>query len=198
MKKLFIFLVAFGFFLEGGGTVKAATTYHLTCADFPILEGVSCASDTLTWADNTGADVRSTGYFGIGTWYVSYTVTGGNGKPMWYAFYHLGNSTDTNTSTGSVTSELLVSDKVTGELYLNSTVGLSSPFFTGDISNICVTDTAGDCEPPPPPPASWEPDGAFQYSTTTQVIDNPAQDIFMGFVGFFFSMWFMIWLFRRT
>jgi len=45
------------------------------------------------------------------------------------------------------------------------------------------------------PPPSIIPD--FSYSTTTQVIDSPTVDIFLGYIAFYATMLGIIWIFRR-
>jgi len=54
------------------------------------------------------------------------------------------------------------------------------------------TIVSGDCITPTPTET-----GEFHYSTTTTVIDNPTQDIAIGIGIFLWTMYFVIWLFRR-
>lgn len=69
-----------------------------------------------------------------------------------------------------------------------------------DWSNVVITATS--CAAPPP--TQQEFSNIFYHATTSAsttllaIIDYPNADVFMGFMVFAWSMWFIIWLFRRN
>jgi len=106
-----------------------------------------------------------------------------------------------NTFTGSITDQL-VPFSGSGSAGLDLTNNSNS--FSGTISNICVSDTAGQCATPTPSPA---PQNRFNNifgnatssasaSTTLSIIDIPNLDLFMGYLTFFSVVVFVVWIFK--
>lgn len=166
-----------------------AFSHSYVCSDFSnIFGGAGCIAGVISLPPGGGAvdypvQIDLLPY---GTVYVSFDYAGtGTGVATCTGLNVDCADSITFSGTGSVTNQALTAD--TG----NPSDGLyfkGNGSFTGSISNIVVTDSAS----PPVPKLS------FAYSTTTLVIDSPTQDIFMGWITFFFAFWLVIWLFRRT
>jgi len=175
----FIFSCAFAFVPL---PALAATTYHYTCLDW--TEGTAtCSSDTLSFSGPQNA-VDGTPHFNLtaGTWYFSANTT------LTGTWGFTGVNDDFNIVEGNQVDTPFVS-VLGGGLDITNNVG---DVTDGTVYNICVSDVSGACEGVPPTPT-----GSGQtFSTTTQLVDNPTQDFDVGYIMFFASMCFIIWLFK--
>jgi len=166
-----------------------ALSQNITCADLPN-GAAPCTGSTITFAAanqdkfNSGAGIQ----IAEGTTlYVSLEHVGtGDGE-----FFIAGNSVDGSTH-GAISGSGSVVDfpvdvptgNVWNTLYLRD---LGS--FSGTVSEICVTDTPGECGGTPPSPGTG--------STTVMVVQNAAEQMFDAMILFLASMAFMVWLMRK-
>lgn len=181
IKKILIFLP---FFLPS--FAFAATTHHFDCTDIASTDASVSCTDGVWTASAPGSAVWSTGGYEVpaGTNYVSAVVS--NASHFQLSCY----DGSANPCTG-----ISLSDGENFDVSMNfdSTAGLYI-FGNGGggwtVSDLCVTDTLGDCgSAPPPMPTSTV--------ASTTVMNNPNQDFFNGIVAFFAMFYGMIWLFRK-
>jgi len=180
---LAVCLFALGFASLGTPSrALAATTYHLTCADFTLYSGATCSSDVVGVTGSGDLAITSLP-FTSATWYGSWTATAGNYR---YACASNGTCGDNHVS-GSFVAQPMAFAVTPGFSFLGDGSAVS-------ISDICVTDTAGDCEtgPPPAPPT---PSIDFAHASTT-IIADPNRDFFFGLLLFLFGFIIIIWLFK--
>jgi len=170
----------------------AATTHHYTCAELSITAGSpTCSADAWTFANTevqTVDDISGVALDLQGvTWYVSWTQTGGQEIRYLCDNYPTSCTFNGHSATFTAQSWAVSAGTPTGFIITNNVGG--GVYHSGVVSNVCVTDTSGDCEA--------TPSGGTTASTTYMFVDNPPQDIFNGLVLFITSFWGIIWFFRK-
>jgi len=164
--------------------VFAATTYHLTCADFSLGGGATCSSDILS-VNSSGSIATLSITFTTATWYGSWGATAGN-----YRYACIDGTSCGDNHVAGTKVDLPISFTTATQFAF---IGDSSPV---DLSAICLSDVSGDCEagPPPPPPT---PIIDFGNASTT-IIADPNRDFFYGILIFFLSTWLVIYIFKKN
>jgi len=174
--------------LAGAPRVFAVTTYHYTCADFSTQVGVSCTGSTATFTnagDQYAQDDGQTYAIGTGTWYLTVTVSGYSGSGSFRSCLtgQCGGSTLTFTTTQSDTS---FTASGTGYLALENTSS-GAPFAGGVLTDICVSDTVGQCTPAPPPAPA---------GVATSSVDQTQRNVWQAWWVFFGMFCVVLWLGR--
>jgi len=179
----------------------AATTHHYVCADFTTGGDVTCVSDVLDSASNGSAYDAGGTALDLATsplWYLSGTFVG-DGTFEIHCTDDVGNTSCTSlypSGTSVYTDEPFpISNSPTySGLYLQ---GHGSGWTA---SEICITDTPGDCggTPPTPTPPATSTTPCESVSSTTQctLIFNPNQDYFNGLALFLYGFTIILWLFK--
>jgi len=169
----------------------ASTSHTFVCGELTNPDGASCSSGSWSKASAFSVyDVSGLIYpMSTGTYYATFTVANGSGNVFNLTCTN-GTCGSTAYSNGSYTDEpIVVSAATSGGIYFN---GVSGGYLVGDI---CITDTIGGCAGGGGGGTPSTGDG--ELATTTQLVANPTQDLFNGFVLFNFSFWGIIWFFRK-
>lgn len=199
-KFLLKLVFAFALVVVPGG-IAWATTYTYGCADLTSGDSPSCTGGAWTKASAFSLlKADDTKPFAVGTWYLSATVEG-SGTPFRATCYeYTGAICNTYTA-------LSAGDVVDAPITINS-VGSLGLYLWGQtstnpgISEICVTDTPGDCqEAPEAPPASVFDDlfgsATSSASSTISIVFDPNRDMFNLFFLFLSGFFGMYWLFSK-
>jgi len=190
---LFLFVCSVSLLPTG---VFAATTHHYTCDDF--ISGInppSCSANVFTFAGDSGYRDSPAAVFNLtaGTWYLNFTYSG------------TGNFNVNGFATGDADHTGSEIDYVVTTLFFTRIEIWDHTSFVGTISNVCVTDTPGDCASGGGGGGSGNgvfPDGSEVFpgiATTTivfSIVDNPTQDFFNGMVLFLMCNFGLIWVFK--
>jgi len=170
-------------------TKAHADAHHLTCGNFNG-GSASCSAGVLTFT-GSGDGKYNNGLgiiFSPGTYYFSFTAVGtGTGEEGVFG--------DTTFTTNPFSNGTVIDDPVTvppGDSSWNSYVWGDSGSFMGTVSDMCWSDSAGECEAAPPGPE------ASTTNATTTYIQNPNQDLFNGILIFFLAAAFVVWTFKRV
>jgi len=191
--SLFLFLSPF--------TASAVFTHNFVCSDFTSFAGSpagTCTGSTISLTAGSGyVDnwVNGVNYFTQGTtYYLSFLATGsGTGHANIAS-----DATDSNVVNvvAGQTTETSLSGFTSGSTRLIFSANSS---FSGTITNICVTDTIGQCPAvvPSSSSATTTPQ-PFGTTTTYHVVDNPNQDLFNGFLTFFLSFFVVLFIVKNA
>jgi len=182
LPALIIFVLAWSFSV----TVHADAFYY-TCADFQT-KTVSCSDDTLHFVNNGEYaldDLPARITTGPSTVYFNARMTG--------------SGTLSTSMTGDIydggTDAIAPGDIIDHALTVasgNSYNGLylrDGSHYTGDVSLICVSDNAGECE--------WPSDPEATSTSATSSSSTINEDLFNGYVVFLASFFGMILIFKR-
>lgn len=161
----------------------ATVTHHYTCSDFSQLFNTTCSADVITFTagvQSTAVDDPNAGISfnldGTSDWYLTVTYTETNADHIGYwctgtTFNCTTPSGYTDLANGVNTDLHLVTNPseptATGIAFYNDYVGANRG--GGTLSDICITDTVGGCNPTSPTASSTissvEP-FVDQYGTT--------------------------------
>jgi len=166
----------------------AAVTHHYTCSDFDTYQNASCLGDVITfstsaadsWAYDAGAHAPT---LSAGTWYVSLTYTGSGN--LYFQFEDP--ATSQTTVTSSIIAQAITVSGSGFNVYFDNFDG-GTPRFVGDVADICVTDTSGDCEIAPDPGTS---------TSTALTADFTGIYLFLAFFVFYAMMYFTVIVMRK-
>lgn len=130
----------------------AATTHHYTCADIPQVAGSSgCSGDVWSFSGTSDAYLDYVPNYDMGTtnWYLTLNMTG-TGSSVVVQGSSFGSPAVVHASSNLSDQPFDMSAAVGANgIYLDA----RGTGWTGTISDLCITDTPGDCAPPPPPPS---------------------------------------------
>jgi len=195
MKKvLFIYNIrnyalVFAFFVVAGSTfgmvgtkTVLATTHQVTCPEGTSHAPQSCTGDV--WSFGANYWESTTPYFNdSGPWYISYTQDTGDT----IRFGDIGSTDDVTFTSSQVAAPLGAALSGTFVIYLAAGGPVS-------VSDLCLTNVEGDCE------GGGGGGGGGTGTTTTATtttINDPNRDFFLGWVAFFASLVFIVWLFKK-
>jgi len=174
-------------------SVHAASTYHYTCIELHTDgTGITCSGISMNAVFSGGSNegvYDFTPNFNLtsGIWYASISTTLGG-----YSFASVNDPT-TNVYTSSITNTAFNVTNA-GGFYINncdtSNCSGSPTFSAGSVTDLCVTDTPGDCE-------GGGGGGGATTTASTTTVDNPTQDLFNGILLFFLSAGFIIFIFKK-
>lgn len=180
-------------------TFVLAAAYHIDCTNFPTEGGstgdVGCTASTISFTAASFAYIWNTvsgNQFPAGTYYLSWTSTTSGGDGAVNIGGDVTGSTQVTFGTGTYTDQVMVvpaGNTYSAVTFFNETAG-GPPRFAGSITDICWSNSAGECFPAPPPtPTSTE-----ATSTPDQVQQNFANAVGLLIAGMFFS----IYLFKKN
>jgi hypothetical protein len=125
-------------------TTYGATTYHLVCSNFSTDTASSCTGNTFTFTlgNQYAYDGTPVDPIGVGTWYVSMTVTrtGGTAGTI-CTFPNCSSGSYTYTTTSLVDYPISVTTGTNG-FYIDN----ANANWAGTVTNICVSNVSGACE----------------------------------------------------
>jgi len=179
---LFVSIAVFCF----APSVSLAAHTAFVCSDFSLSGSATCvntgpAPSTAVIGLPGHGHVNTTGTYPYSTWYVSTVVDDGG-----VGLYDLNTDHSTGITVSGNQTDAVITGAVSGDhFYVSDDSG--SDTFNGNVSEICISDTLGECAsilPPTPHPAPF-PNGSEVFpgqeaSTTFAIVDNPNQDFFNG------------------
>lgn len=180
---VFFFSLVFSFFTVS--SFAQAASFHYTCADM-TNDGSptpSCTSDVFTLAGGTSGIYDAPPNFLLSnntTYYLS-VVYSGSGTARFRASGDLNDGSFVSLGSSLVDEPFVTpSTNNLAFLYIQS-----NGSFSGQLSELCVTDTPGECLAQPP------------SSATSTLILDPNRDYFYGLFLFLVMFFGMIWLFAK-
>jgi len=206
MKKLLLALIFFAI----TPTAYAANTYHFTCADYQTHGGTqSCTGQTVSFSAGEQYDTNATGGFTFdllnsAVWYITVdrTTTGDTTIEVIFAGNNaLSNGTPINHA-GSI-KDFPVEFQQFAPPMTGAFFQITSNTYTGDITNLCLSDSATGCDPAT---ATTTPTDNFleifgtQATTTSKnivIADIPSLDLALIFATFYGVFYLMIKFFKR-
>jgi len=183
--NVWVLLPAFILFFFSVLNAQAATTHHFECPDTPNMDpSVNCNSgDWVASSPGSAYDNGSNYSVPSGTQYISATVVNSSNFQM-YCYDGSGNPCTATSLSPGVNVDVPMTFTGSAGLYIFGNGGGG-----WEISDLCITDTPGDCQSSPTPPA-----------TTTTASTTPFEanmEFLTGYLVFAFAAVFIIWLFKR-